>query len=100
MISIPIELEHEIFKFAGYKLRNGVYMAQINTHKKSQLQNLLLEKPKIIKNRVIIDLYSKKYHGDYITKVLRIDSIYNSYTAYYCEEYDGYRSRYEPSIPW
>ena len=41
MTTLPKELEREIFDFAGYKLRNGKYIRQLD--KNEELKNILSE---------------------------------------------------------
>lgn len=98
MTTLPKELEREIFEFGGYKLRNGVYMAQLN--KNEEFEKLLSERPQIVNGKVTIDLYYKKYHNHLVLKVIEITKRRRSYIKYYSVEFDDTRYEYKPSIPW
>ena len=98
MTTLPKELEREIFDFAGYKLRNGKYMRQLN--KNAEFEKLLSERPPIVKGKATIDLYYRKYHNHLVLKVIEITKNRRSYIKYYSVDFDGTRYEYEPSIPW
>ena len=98
MIQVPRDLQREIFDFAGYKLRNGVYMKQLNIN--PELYELLLERPSIENGKVTIDLYCKKYHRDIVMKVIEINQKRKSYISYYAIDFDDSRYKYKPSVPW
>ena len=98
MTTLPKELEREIFDFAGYKLRNGKYMRQLDKNK--ELEKLLTERPQIENDKVTIDLNWKKYHNEAIIKCIEINENNESYTCYYVDEWGINRYPYEPSTPW
>ncbi len=100
MTILPSELEREIFEFGGYKLRNGIYMNQLEQTRINELYNLMLERPQIVNGKVIIDLYYKKYHRDIVVKVIEINKRRRSYINYYAVDFDDTRYEYKPSIPW
>ena len=66
MTTLPKELEREIFDFAGYKLRNGKYMRQLN--KNAEFEKLLSENDSHNIQRILIDnKYNyETYPNDYI----------------------------------
>lgn len=97
---IPRELEREIFEYAGYKLRNGIYMRQINKSEYAKFSKWLSDRPQIENGIVTIELYWKKYHNAAIVKCIEINEEHKSYTCYYEDEWGINRYRYEPCTPW
>lgn len=98
MIIIPRDLERKILEFAGFKLRNGIYIKQLDINPK--IQELLLDRPHIENDKVTIGLYYKKYHNSLVLKCIEINEEHESYTCYYDEDFDGTRYEYEPFTPW